>query len=134
MSKQYLTPETLFPSNQYGYSQVVVSEPGQQIFIAGQTAWDKTGKVIGEGDLAAQAEATLANIDLALKAAGATRKDLAQLRVYIVNFSSDCLAQLMPVFQQFWGDLSPPAQTMLGVQSLALPEFLIEIDAVAVRG
>ncbi len=134
MSKQHLAPDTLFDRLQFAYIQVVVAEPGQQIFVAGQTAWDKDMKLVGEGDLAAQAEQTLHNIDLALKAAGVTRRDLTQLRVYIVDYSPDCLEQLMPVLQQFWGDVPPPAQTMLGVQSLALPGFLIEIDAVAVRG
>lgn len=133
MSKQYLAPEGLVSSEQYCYSQVVVSEPGQQIFLAGQTAWDTSGEIVGGADLAVQAEKTLQNIDAALKAAGATRRDLTQMRVYMVDYTPEYIEILMPVFKAFFGDVPPPAQTWVGVQALALPEFLIEIEAVAVR-
>jgi enamine deaminase RidA (YjgF/YER057c/UK114 family) len=128
-----LAPDSLLDSASFAYSQVVLSDVGQQISIAGQTAWDRDGKLVGEGDVAKQAAQCLLNIDLALQAAGASRSDLTQLRVYIVNYAPAMLDQLMPVFHEFWGDVTPAAQTLLGVQSLALPEFLIEIDAVAVR-
>ena len=133
MALKHLAPDTLFPSQQFAYNQVVVSEPGQQIFVAGQTSWNADQNIVGLCDLVAQAKQALLNIELALQSAGASRKDVTQMRVYIVNYSPDCLESLMPVFHEFWGDVPPPAQTMLGVESLALPEFLIEIDAVAVR-
>ena len=131
MTRKVLAPDTLLNSTQFAYSQVVVSDAGQQIAIAGQTAWDAEGNMVGEGDVAKQAEQCLKNINLALQAAGACRSDLIQLRVYIVNYSPAMLESLMPVFHAFWGDILPAAQTMVGVQALAMPEFLIEIDAVA---
>ena len=67
------------------------------------------------------------------KAAGASRRDLTQMRVYMVDYTPNYIEILMPVFKAFFGDVPPPAQTWVGVQALALPEFLIEIEAVAVR-
>ncbi len=131
-NNQHLQPATLANSRQFAYSQVVVAPAGRQIFVAGQTAWDTEHQPVGEGDIAAQAECALNNIELALAAAGASKADLTQLRVYIVDYSPALLESLMPVFHQFWGDVEPAAQTMLGVAALAMPQFLIEIDAVAV--
>jgi enamine deaminase RidA (YjgF/YER057c/UK114 family) len=131
-SNVHLQPDGLCDSRGFAYSQVVVSPPGRTVAIAGQTAWDAEQQLVGEGDIAAQAKQVLDNIELALVSAGASKADLTQLRVYIVDYSPALLEDLMPVFHQFWGEATPAAQTMLGVAALAMPQFLIEIDAVAV--
>ena len=126
-----LTPATLFDSRPYGFTQVVVTEGKRMIHCAGQTAWDKEMKFVGVGDLAAQAECALANLGLALAAAGAGPGNVARLRIYVVQYKPDYLEIIGKALGTFFAPHPPPANTLIGVQSLALPEFLIEIEATA---
>jgi enamine deaminase RidA (YjgF/YER057c/UK114 family) len=89
-------------------------------------------KIVGAGDLAAQARMALENVRLALAAAGATPADVVRMRVYVVNYKPDMIATLSGLFKEFFPAEAPPASTWLGVQSLAVPEFLIEIEVTAV--
>ena len=132
MKIQHINPETLFSSTQFGFSQVVSSEGGRAIHCAGQTAWDKDMNVIGEGDFAAQARATYENVRLALASAGAEPKDIVRMRTYIVDYTPDCLEPLGIETAAFFGDHQPPAATLIGVASLAMPEFMIEIEVTAI--
>ena len=132
MSLEHLQPEGLFASQSMGFTQVVTSPPGKLVFVSGQVAWDEDMKVVGAGDLAAQATQAASNLEKALAAAGATMADLTQVRLYVVNYSPDCLGPLGPAFKALAASGKPPAQTLIGVQALATPELLIEIEAVAV--
>ena len=134
MSHQSIQPENLFPSAQFGFSQVVVSRGQRMIHCAGQTAWDKEMNLIGGGDLRAQMEASLENVRIALAAAGAEPWDVVSLRIYIVDYSPESVEILGPVLTSFFGSEHLPANTLIGVQALALPEFLCEIEATAVVG
>ncbi len=69
MKKQHINPENLFPSPQFGFTQVVSAQGGRTIRCSGQTAWDKNMKIVGEGDFAAQARATYENVRIALASA-----------------------------------------------------------------
>lgn len=129
--KEYLQPEGLVATQPYGFTQVVVSPPGKTLYISGQVAWDETGKV-GSDDFEEQVKKALENLDLALKAGGAARRDVAHIRVYIPNHDREKLMPLARQLEAFFGKAAPPAQTLIGVQALALPEFLIEIEATAV--
>lgn len=126
-----IQPEDLFSSAPYGFSQVVVSRGEQIIYCAGQTANDKKLNVIGVGDLEAQLRASLENVGIALKAGGAGFGDVVCTRVYIVDYTPDYLGVISSVMSDFFGD-NLPANTLIGVQALALPEFLCEIEATAV--
>lgn len=126
-----IQPEDLFSSAPYGFSQVVVSRGEQTIYCAGQTANDKELNVIGVGDLEAQLRASLENVGIALKAGGAGFGDVVCTRVYVVDYTSDYLGVISSVMSDFFGD-NLPANTLIGVQALALPEFLCEIEATAV--
>lgn len=88
--------------------------------------------VIGEGDFATQAEATYENVRLALRSAGAEPKDIVRMRTYIVDYTPDFLEPLGLATAAFFGDHRPPAATLIGVASLAMPEFMIEIEVTAV--
>ena len=132
MAKQYIQPDELFPSERFGFTQVVTSPPGRLVFVSGQVAWDAELKLVGGSDLAAQAEQALTNLGHALRAAGASPADLTMLRAYIVDYRPEQARDLAPAFRSFLGDATPPASTWVGVQSLAAPGLLIEIEALAV--
>ena len=92
---------------------------------------DRELKLVGEGDVAAQAEQALANLGHSLAAASATPADVTMLRTYIVDYRVEQAAKLAPHFERFFQG-RPPATTRVGVQALAAPGLLIEIEAVAV--
>ncbi|MFT5134923.1 MAG: enamine deaminase RidA (YjgF/YER057c/UK114 family) [Gammaproteobacteria bacterium] len=132
MSNQSLQPDALFRSADFGFAQVVSAEGKKLIFCAGQTAWDKELNIIGGDDLALQMEKTLENVGHALKAAGGSLKDVVRLTIYIVNYNPDQLDTIAGVLGKFFDKDALPANTLLGIQSLALPDFLVEIEATAV--
>lgn len=132
MEKDYIQPPEIFRSERFGFTQVVASPPGRLVFVSGQVAWDPDLKLVGGSDLAAQAQQALVNLGHALRAAGASPSDVTMLRVYIVDYKPEYASALIPHLRSFLGGATPPASTWIGVQSLAAPGLLIEIEAVAV--
>ena len=132
MPKQHLNPETLFPSLPIGFSQVVIAEGGKTIYLSGQTAWDVNKQIVGGDDLGAQTRQALRNVQLGLAAVGGTLADVVSLRLYVVNPKPGDMNAVGEALREFFPADQPPASTWLGVASLAMPEFLIEIEAVAV--
>jgi 2-iminobutanoate/2-iminopropanoate deaminase len=102
---------------------------GNLLFVSGCVALDADGKLVGEGDVVAQARQVLENIGLCLAAAGATFADVVKVTTFLTNISDR--ARINPVRQEFFGD-ARPASTLVEVSALVLPEFLIEVEAVAV--
>jgi len=131
MHNQKINPPALYNSVAYGFSHASLQTGGRTLHCAGQTAWDADYNLIGPGDLAAQARQALANLRAVLAEAGATPADIIRLRTYVVNHSPEKLAIVGPEMAAFYGDATPAPNTWLGVQALALPEFLIEIEATA---
>lgn len=127
-----LNPPDLYTSVEFGFSHAVISRGGTTIHCAGQVAWDKDHKLVGEGDLAAQAVQALANLRTVLAAAGATPAHVVRLRTYILDHTPDKLGVIAPAMIAFYGDTLPAANTVVGVKALALSGFLIEIEATAV--
>ncbi len=132
MKIRHINSENLFPSPQFGFTQVVSAQGGRTIHCAGQTAWDKDLNVIGEGDFAAQTKATYENVRIALASAGAEPGDIVRMRTYVVDYKPEYLEPLGIETAAFFGDHPPPAATLLGVASLTMPEFMIEIEVTAV--
>ncbi len=132
MPKQYLNPETLFPSLPIGFSQAVVAEGGKTAYLSGQTAWDADKQIVGGNDLGKQTRQALRNMQLAVEAAGGTLADVVSLRLYVVNTKPGDMNPVGVALREFFSADKPPASTWLGVMSLARPEFLIEIEAIAV--
>jgi enamine deaminase RidA (YjgF/YER057c/UK114 family) len=124
----------LYNSVQFGFSHAVRQKGGDTLHLAGQVAWDKEGKVVGGGDLAAQTRQALANLREVLAAVGATPADIVRLRTYVVNHSPDKLGPVLGEIGAFYAGAVPAANTFIGVQALALPDFLVEIEATAVIG
>jgi len=127
MALDHLQPEGMH--RPAGYTHVVTTS-GRLVFLAGQVALDEAGEVVGPGDLEVQARQVFANIRTALAAVGATPAHIAKMTTYMVGLDADKRAGLAAARGDFSPD-PPPASTLLGVQSLARPEFLIEIDVVA---
>lgn len=127
---EYPRPDGLMPNP--GYSHVVVASGKRLIYTAGQVPIDEHGNVVGAGDLAAQTEQALRNVGLALAAAHASYADIVKITTYVVNYQPEHRAIVGKVRAQFFANGAPPASTLIGVSSLALPEWLVEIEAVAV--
>lgn len=132
MPKTIINPDTLFPSTPFGFSQVVASDGRKTVYCAGQAAWDKDMNFIGEGDLARQLDQALHNVRCALEAAGATPQDVVRVTTYVVDYGPDQIETITTALAAFFGAEHLPASTLLGVERLALPEFLVEIEVTAV--
>jgi len=134
MRTQKVNPSGLYDSVQYGFSHAARQTRGSLLHLAGQVAWDSDGKLVGANDLTSQTRQVLANLRAVLAAADASPADLLGLRTYVVNHSPEKLGQVLGEIAKFYGDATPAPNTFIGVSTLALPEFLIEIEATAVVG
>jgi enamine deaminase RidA (YjgF/YER057c/UK114 family) len=132
MPKTYLNPPTLFPSQQYGFSQIVTSQGGTTVYLSGQVAWDAAEQIGSAGDLGEQTRRALENIEIAMQAAGGTRDDVVSLRIYLVGEHIHKSRPVREALLSFFGADRQPASTWIGVTALASPDFLVEIEAVAV--
>jgi enamine deaminase RidA (YjgF/YER057c/UK114 family) len=115
-----------------GYSQVVEVNATRIIFIAGQTALDQDGNLIGKNDFAVQAEQVFRNLGFALQASGCTAANLVKLTVFLTDM--DNLASYREARSRFFASVTPPAApavTLVEVSKLYGPDFMIEIEAIA---
>ena len=127
---QYINPETL-NKNPAFTNVIVVTGPVKTIYVGGQDAVDASGAIVGKGDLKAQTEQVLKNLQLALAAGGAQLEHIVAWNLYIVQGQS--LRAGFEAFQRVWGNRpNPPAITGLFVSALAHPDFLVEMNAIAV--
>jgi enamine deaminase RidA (YjgF/YER057c/UK114 family) len=114
------------------FSQVVVASGKRTIYTAGQVSIDERGLLVGAGDLAAQTTQVMRNVGLALSAAGASTSDIVKITTYVVNYQPDHRAIISNARAPFFANGKPPASTLIGVEALARPEWLVEIEAIAV--
>ena len=115
-----------------GYSQVVEVRASRIIFIAGQTALDRDGNVVGQGNFAAQAAQVFDNLATALNAADCTPAHLVKMTVFLTDMNN--LAAYREARNRFFAKVTPPAApavTLVEVSKLYGPHFLIEIEAIA---
>lgn len=131
MTNKPINPVALYESTQFGFSHAVEQNGGRTLHLSGQVAWNGKGEVVGAGDLAAQTRQALANLKVVLAEAGATPADIVRLRTYVVDHSPDKLGPVIGELMAFYGGATPAANTFIGVQALALPDFLVEIEATA---
>jgi len=133
MAKEFIHPEKLanFPKL---FTQVVAVEAGgaKTVYVSGQVAIDKDGNLVGKGDLGAQADQVFQNLALALEAAGARPEDLVKLNTYIVGMKPEDGRTVGLARKKWFSQENVPASTMVGVQSLVMPDFLLEAEAIAV--
>ncbi|MFQ5933978.1 MAG: RidA family protein [Dehalococcoidia bacterium] len=105
---------------------------GNTIYISGQVAFDPDGKVVGRGDIEAQADYIWGNIKKVLEAAGSSLNDVVKIFQFVVgaeNFQGMARAR-----RRVLGGDSPPASTGIVVAALAHPDLLLEVDVIAVTG
>jgi 2-iminobutanoate/2-iminopropanoate deaminase len=127
MANQIIRPDTVHPTT--GYSLAV--RAGNTLYISGQVAQDRAGNVVGKGDIAAQAAQVFANLKAVVEAAGGTLQDIVKLNTYTTSLAyRPAIAEARGKYwQSDW-----PASTFVVISSLATPDYLVEIEAVAVLG
>ena len=129
-SVQHINPDGM-SKNPAFTNVIVVSGAVKTVYIGGQDAVDATGAIVGKGDIAKQTEQVLKNLQTALSAAGAGPEHIIKWNLYIVQGQS--LRAGFAAFQTAWGNRpNPPAISSVFVAGLANPDFLIEMDAIAV--
>ncbi len=129
-SVQYINPDSLIKNP--AFTQIVAaSGPVKTLYIGMQNAVTAAGLIIGKGDIGAQTEQTLKNVEACLEAGGALLDNLVLVRVYVVQ--GQPIQPGFEVFQHWWGDRPhPPANTVIIVQAMGVPDFLVGIEAIAV--
>ena len=113
-----------------GYTHVVeVTGPAKTVYISGQIAFDKDGKIVGAGDMKAQAEQVFKNLEAALGAAGAKFSDVVKMNTYVTDMEQ--APAVREVRARYFGTTTP-ASTLVQVVKLARPELMIEVEVIAV--
>ena len=110
-----------------GFSRAV--RAGDTIFVSGTVAWGEDGRLVGRGDVYAQAKQAISNIEKALIEAGASLNDVVRTRIYLTDISR--LEEAARAHGEAFGEIRP-ASSMIEVSALVEPQMLVEIEAVAV--
>jgi enamine deaminase RidA (YjgF/YER057c/UK114 family) len=127
---KYINPDSL-PKNPAFTNVITVTGPVKTVYVGGQDAVDASGTIVGKGDLKAQTEQILKNIQAALAAAGAQPEHVVKWNIYVLQGLS--VEEGFAAFQSVWGNPpNPPIITVVFVAGLGHPDFLAEIDAIAV--
>ncbi len=124
-----INPATLYDGSAHGLSHAVVDSRSGLIFVSGQVAWDLQHRVTSD-TVEGQTKQALRNLRIILDEAGSSVQRLLQLRIYVRGELGDHLATLAPILGDWLGGVRP-ALTGIGVASLATPDTLVEIEAVA---
>jgi enamine deaminase RidA (YjgF/YER057c/UK114 family) len=112
-----------------GFSHAIKKE-GTPVFIAGELALDTEGKLVGEGDIKAQMAQVYKNLEAVVTAAGGTREDIVRITTYTTDLAYR--DTIMEMRREFFTAGKMPTSAFLVVAGLARPEFLVEMDAIAV--
>ena len=129
-SVERLNPEGLHKNPAYSQA-VVTTGTVKMVYVGGQDAVDVSGNVVGSGDIGIQAEQIFKNLETALAAGGARLDDVIKWNIYVV--AGQPIQPALEVFQRVWGARSdPPLITGVFVSGLAQPDYLMELEAVAV--
>jgi enamine deaminase RidA (YjgF/YER057c/UK114 family) len=114
----------------FGYSHVAEVSGGKTIYISGQVALDRSGQLIGPGDLSAQTEQVFVNLQGALAAVGADFAAVVKLTYFLLDISQ--IQIVREVRDQFVNVQQPPASSAVEVRRLFRDDLLIEVEAIAV--
>ncbi|MCI0680672.1 MAG: RidA family protein [Gemmataceae bacterium] len=132
MPTEFLNPPALCPT--FGWTHVVAAAGGKTIYISGQVSVNERGEVVGKGDLRTQVEQTFENLKHALAAAGATFRDVVKSNLYVVGLKPEHIPIIREVRGRYFNMQQPPASTLVGVPALVHPDWLIEVELIAVVG
>ena len=111
----------------FGFSRAV--RVGDRVFVSGTVAWSEAGELVGAGDMYAQAKQAIANIEAALREAGASLSDVVRTRIFVTDIRR--FEEVARAHSEAFGEVRPAA-TLVAVSALAVPELLVEIEADAV--
>ena len=127
-----IDPPSLMKPMQGLYAQVAVAEATRLAFISGQLAYDADGAFVGEGDYGAQARKAFENLKAALEAIGAKPENVVRMTIYVVDYGPELGRPIFGAARSVFGEDWPvTSSVLLGVKALAMPEWLIEVDAIA---
>jgi enamine deaminase RidA (YjgF/YER057c/UK114 family) len=130
--RRNVQPETLVTPRRKGavlYSDAVSVEGRRMVFIAGQLSRDSAGNVVGKGDMRAQVRQACENLKTALEAAGASLADVVKITTFATDI--DEFFKHIDVRTEYFGNVLPTSTTV-EIRRLAYPDFLVEIEAIAV--
>lgn len=113
------------------YVQAVIAQAPALVFVSGQVAMDEHNNIVGKGDIEAQARQVFHNLQVVLEAAGSSLRDIVMWTIYDTNVG-DHMETLNRVGREVFGTTGFPASTKVGVTRLSHPDYLVEIDAVAI--
>ena len=128
MARKTIQPKTLNDPRPR-YSQGILMEGGKLLFVAGQTASDQNGNVVGKGDIKAQTQQVFANLKAVIEEAGGTLDNLVMTTTYITDreYREGYNEVRRGIYKK-----DPPTSTLVIVKGLAHPDYLIEIAGIAV--
>ena len=130
MPHERLNPDSLYRGSRGYYSQIVVARGTTQWHFAGMVPLDTERNVIGIGDMRVQCQQVMHNLELALRAVGATAAHVVRVVIYTTDMER-MLVEGRPIIYAFFGD-APPASSLIGVSRLADERYLVEVEATAV--
>lgn len=124
MGNEFINPSGVHQPRGYSHS----AKAGNTVYVAGQVGWDEQGKVV-PGGFDAQAEQAFKNLKAVLEGAGASLKDIVKTTIYLKDIGD--ISKFREIRGKYFSE-PLPASTLVQITSLALPELLIEIEAIAV--
>lgn len=122
------------PDNVYrppSYSHIALVRDGAIAFFAGQVAFDIEGNVVGENDFQAQVQQAFANVETLLSHINASFHDILKMTVFVVDLDMEKRKILLDALNERINLEHPPANTLIGVQTLARPGLMLEIEVIA---
>lgn len=128
---EFLKPDGLPPANGYSHA-VTVAAGSKMVFLSGQIANDAQGHLVGKGDLKAQTEQVFRNLKAALAGAGTSFENVVKLTFFIRDYTPQSVGVIREVRNQYIRASAPPASTLVGVAALVQPDYLLEVEAIAV--
>ena len=131
MDRQYVNPKALGAAPRFYSHAVSIEGPAKLVYLAGQISMDENGKVVGAGDMRAQAAQVFKNLTEVLRAAGAGWNDVIKMNAYMVGLNAANVAAFREGRAAYLKSKQPPASTLVGVTSLVQPELLLEVEVVA---
>src|SRR5262245_46374791 len=133
MKLTHLNPSVL-PDWSTLFSQVVVAEgsPLRIVVTSGQVGVDAQQTVAGDGSFEAQVEQAFTDLIAAISEASCAASDVAKLTSYVVGYEAGKIGAIRNAVKRHFGNDPLPALTLVGVQALGRPEFLVEVDALAI--
>jgi reactive intermediate/imine deaminase len=131
MKKQQLQSSKIRQPSGHFSQAIAIEAKGKLVFISGMTARRADGTITGVGDIEAQTRQVCENIKAAVEAAGGTMDDICRVDVYVRNMEH--FDKIHKVRREYFGS-PPPASTMVEVTKMTSPDYLIEINAIAVIG